>query len=151
MKPFFSKCSNSKACTALKNYREKGYEIIRKTINNPFPTRTWIALSVCVPLVPIFFIVFLIPAFEGLFGIKKSKWEPSLCLRLFFWMVPDLLIAVGRISVHTILQLKWIIPAIVVVGGIILIVGLKLEINIEYPFSFFRCLVVITINNSLGF
>ena len=39
----------------------------------------------------------------------------------FFWMVPDLLIAVGRISVQTILQLKWIILAIVVVGGIILI------------------------------
>ena len=72
-------------------------------------------------------------------------------MRLFFWMVPDLLIAVGRIRVHSILQLKWIIPAIVVVGGIILIVGLKLEINIEYPFSFFRCLVVITINNSLEF
>lgn len=72
-------------------------------------------------------------------------------MRLFFWMVPDLLIAVGRIRVHSILQLKWIIPAIVVVGGIILIVGLKLEINIEYPFSFFSCLVVITINNSLGF
>jgi len=44
--------------------KEKGYEIIRKTIDNPFPTHTWIALSVCVPLVPIFFIVFLIPAFE---------------------------------------------------------------------------------------
>ena len=42
-------------------------------------------------------------------------------MRLFFWMVPDLLIAVGRISVHSILQLKWIILAIVVVGGIILI------------------------------
>ena len=36
-------------------------------------------------------------------------------------MVPDLLIAVGRISVHTILQLKWIILAIVIAGGIILI------------------------------
>src|SRR6056297_2560223 len=77
MKPFFSKCSNSKACTALKNYREKGYEIIRKTIDNPFPTRTWIALSVCVPLVPIFFIVFLIPAFEDVFGTKKSKDEDA--------------------------------------------------------------------------
>ena len=42
-------------------------------------------------------------------------------LAAFFWMVLDLLIAVGRINVHTILQLKWIIPAIVVVGGIILI------------------------------
>jgi len=89
--------------------------------------------------------------FKSVYGTKKSKWEPSLCLRLFFWMVLDLLIAVGRINVHTILQLKWIIPAIVVVGGIILIVGLKLEINIEYPLSFFRCLVVITINNSPGF
>nr|WP_320013809.1 hypothetical protein [uncultured Desulfobacter sp.] len=42
-------------------------------------------------------------------------------MRPFFWMVPDLLIAVGRISAHTILQLKWINLTIVVVSGIILI------------------------------
>lgn len=146
-----------KSVYGIENYREEGYEIVRKTIDKPFPTRTWIALSVCVPLVPIFFIVFLIRAFEDVFGTKKSKdddakeekhsdnnkiFEESRFEKLFssigrlsiyslgaivmlaaffFWMVPDLLIAVGRISVHTILQLKWIILAIVVVGGIILI------------------------------
>lgn len=147
-----------KSIYGIENYREEGYEIIRKTIDKPFPTRTWIALSICVPLVPIFFIVFLIRAFEDIFGTKKSKEEDGakeekhsdenkifeesrfeklfssigrlsiyslgaivMLAAFFFWMVPDLLIAVGRISVHTILQLKWIILAIVVVGGIILI------------------------------
>ncbi|HKL80919.1 MAG TPA: hypothetical protein VJ879_00250 [Desulfobacter sp.] len=146
-----------KSVYGIENYREEGYEIIRKTIDKPFPTRTWIALSVCVPLVPIFFIVFLIRAFEDLFGTKKSKDEDAkeekhsneneifeesrfeklfssigrlsiyslgaiaMLAAFFFWMVPDLLIAVGRISVQTILQLKWIILAVVVIGGIILI------------------------------
>ena len=147
-----------KSIYGIENYREEGYEIIRKTIEKPFPTRTWIALSVCVPLVPIFFIVFLIRAFEDVFGTKKSKEEDGameeehsdenkifeesrfeklfssigrlsiyslgaivMLAAFFFWMVPDLLIAVGRISVHTILQLKWIILAIILVGGIILI------------------------------
>lgn len=143
----------------IKNYKEEGYEIIRKTIDRPFPTRTWIALSVCVPLVPIFFVVFLIRAFDDVFGTKKSTGEDGdakeekhsdenkifeetrfeklfsslgrlniyalgaivMLSAFFFWMVPDLLIVVGRISVHTILQLKWIILALVVVGGIILI------------------------------
>src|SRR6056297_504512 len=66
-----------KSVYGIENYREEGYEIIRKTIDKPFPTRTWIALSVCVPLVPIFFIVFLIRAFEDLFGTKKSKDEDA--------------------------------------------------------------------------
>lgn len=142
----------------IKNYKQEGYEIIRKTIDNPFPTRTWIALSICVPLVPIFFFVFLIRTFDDVFGTKTSKNEDDakeekqpdenkifeetrfeklfsslgrlniyslgaivMLAAFFFWMVPDLLIAVGRISVNTILQLKWIILAIVVVGGTILI------------------------------
>ncbi len=142
----------------IKDYKQEGYEIIRTTINKQFPTRTWIGLSICVPLVPIFFIVFLIRAFEDVFDTKKSKEEDDtkgkkqpeenkifeetrfeklfsslgrlniyslgaivMLAAFFFWMVPDLLIAVGRISVQTILQLKWIILAIVVVGGIILI------------------------------
>jgi hypothetical protein len=142
----------------IKDYKQDGYEIIRKTINRQFPTRTWIGLSICVPLVPIFFIVFLIRTFDDVFDIKKSKEEDDtkgkkqleenkifeetrleklfsslgrlniyslgaivMLSAFFFWMVPDLLIAVGRISVQTILQLKWIILAIVVVGGIILI------------------------------
>ncbi|WP_289020525.1 hypothetical protein [uncultured Desulfobacter sp.] len=144
----------------IKDYKQEGYEIIRKTINKQFPTRTWIGLSICVPLVPIFFIVFLIRTFEDVFDTKKSKEEDDtkekkqpdenknkifeetrfeklfsslgrlniyslgaivMLAAFFFWMVPDLLIGVGRISVQTILQLKWIILAIVVVGGIILI------------------------------
>lgn len=147
-----------KSIYGIQNYKEEGYEIIRKTIDRPFPTRTWIALSVCVPLVPIFFVVFLVRTFEDVFGIKKPKEKEGgkqeehsdenkifeetrfeklfsslgrlniyslgaivMVAAFFFWMVPDLLIAVGRISAHTILQLKWIILAVVVVGGIILI------------------------------
>ncbi len=143
----------------IQNYKEEGYEIIRKTIDKPFPTRTWIALSICVPLGPIFFIVFWVRAFEDIFGTKKSKAEKIgtkegehskenkifeetrfekvfstlgrlniyalggmvMLAAFFFWMVPDLVIAVGRISVHTILQLKWIVLAVVMLGGIILI------------------------------
>ena len=142
----------------IRNYKKEGYEVVRRTVDNRFPTRTWIALSVCVPLVLIFFIVFLIRIFEDVFGTKKSKEEEGIkdekdsdknkifeetrfeklfstlgrlniyslgaivmLAAFFFWMVPDLLIAVGRISVQTILQLKWIIMAVVVAGGIILI------------------------------
>ncbi len=39
-----------------------------------------------------------------------------------FWMVPDLLVYIGRISFQTLAQLKWVLLGLVLVGGIYIIV-----------------------------
>jgi len=39
-----------------------------------------------------------------------------------YWMVPDLLVYIGKISFQTLAQLKWVLLGLVLVGGIYLIV-----------------------------
>ncbi len=39
-----------------------------------------------------------------------------------YWMVPDLLVYIGKISFHTLAQLKWVLLVLVLVGGIYIIV-----------------------------
>jgi hypothetical protein len=39
-----------------------------------------------------------------------------------YWMVPDLLVTIGKVSFQTLSQLKWVLLGLVLVGGIYAIV-----------------------------
>lgn len=147
--------SEFKNMYGIENFKAEGYAVVYSKVEKKFPTRTWASLSVCVPLVLIFFVVFLIRIFEDVFGKKKSKvgreenqksgdevFEETrfeklfstlgrlniyslgavvLLSAIFFWVVPDLLVAVGQISFKTIIELKWVLLAVVLLGGVYLI------------------------------
>jgi hypothetical protein len=124
-------------------------------VEKPFPTRTWIALSICVPLLLILFVAFVARVFEDVFLTKKKTpdrsgsdsrefdFEETRFEKLFstlgrlniyslgatvivaaflYWMVPDLLVTIGKISFQTLAQLKWVLLGLVLVGGIYVIV-----------------------------
>jgi uncharacterized membrane protein len=129
--------------------------VARTLVEKPFPTRTWIALSICVPLLLILFVAFVVRVFEDVFLFRKKApdksssddrkfdFEETRFEKLFstlgrlniyslgatviiaaflFWMVPDLLITIGKISYQTISQLKWVLLSLILVGGIYVIV-----------------------------
>jgi len=56
----------------IENFKEEGFVLTRVAIDNKFPTRAWIALSICVPLVLILFIVFIVKVFADVFHSKKD-------------------------------------------------------------------------------
>ena len=143
----------------IENFKEEGFVLTRVAIDNQFPTRTWIALSICVPLVLIFFIVFIVKVFADVFHSKQeyeddkedannkkagtafdfeeTKFEKlfstlgrlniyslgciAIIIAFFFWMVPDLLIFLGKISYKTISELKWVILGIIMFGSAFMI------------------------------
>ncbi|MDD9305171.1 MAG: hypothetical protein HUK40_23700 [Desulfobacter sp.] len=136
----------------IDNFQESGFVLTRMTIENKFPTRAWIALSVCVPLVLILFVVFIVKVFEDMFHSQKEntrkkddpdpEFEETRFEKLFstlgrlniyalgttviltaflFWMVPDLLVYLGKVSYETISELKWVILGIILLGGLYLI------------------------------
>lgn len=139
----------------IENFKEEGFVVTRLGIENKFPTRAWIALSVCVPLVLILFVVFIVKVFADVFHSKKenetenkkngqaSDFEETKFEKLFstlgrlniyslgstviliaflYWMVPDLLVYLGKISYQTISELKWIILGLVLFGGAYMII-----------------------------
>jgi hypothetical protein len=139
----------------IENFRAEGFTVARVLVEKPFPTRTWIALSICVPLLLILFVAFVVRVFEDVFLAKKKPpdktaadpqgfdFEETRFEKLFstlgrlniyslgatvivgaflFWMVPDLLVYIGRISFQTLAQLKWVLLGLVLVGGIYAIV-----------------------------
>jgi len=136
----------------IENFKEEGFVLTRVAIDNKFPTRSWIALSICVPLVLILFVVFIVKVFADVFHSKKddddddenkketlnSDFEETRFEKLFstlgrlniyslgstviliaflYWMVPDLLVYLGKISYKTISELKWVILGVVLFGG----------------------------------
>jgi hypothetical protein len=136
----------------IENFKEEGFVLTRVAIDNKFPTRAWIALSICVPLVLILFIVFIVKVFADVFHSKKdddddnenkkeklnSDFEETRFEKLFstlgrlniyslgstiilivflYWMVPDMLVYLGKISYQTISELKWVILGMVLFGG----------------------------------
>ena len=142
--------SEFKKIYGIENFKEEGFVVTRVGIDNKFPTRAWIALSICVPLVLILFVVFIVKTFEDIFhlkkedekGNKKGKQDPYfeetkfeklfstlgrlniyslgctvILLVFLYWMVPDLLIYLGKISYQTISELKWVILSVVLFGG----------------------------------
>jgi hypothetical protein len=148
----------------IENLKEEGFVVTRVGKDNQFPVRAWVALSICVPMVLILFLVFIVKVFEDVFHSKgkdkkgDKKAEPDsdfedtsfqetsveklfstlgrlniyalggtvILIVFLYWMIPDLLIYLGKISYQTISELKWVIFGVVVVGGIYLIVKLFL-------------------------
>lgn len=141
--------------SGIDNFRAEGFTVARVLVEKPFPTRTWIALSICVPLLLILFIAFVVRVFEDVFLAKKKPldkneaesrefdFEETRFEKLFstlgrlniyslgatvivaaflYWMVPDLLVTIGKISFQTLAQLKWVLLVLVLVGGIYVIV-----------------------------
>ncbi len=143
--------------SGIENFKDEGFTVSRVLVEKPFPTRTWIALSICVPLLLIFFVAFVVRVFEDVFQAKKKlpdtrdtdgeprefDFEETRLEKLFstlgrlniyslgatvivaaflYWMVPDLLVYIGKISFHTLAQLKWVLLVLVLVGGIYIIV-----------------------------
>jgi len=147
-----------KRAYGIKNFKDAGFVLTRLKKENKFPTRAWIALSICIPLVLILFTAFIIKVFEDMFQSSKktekkeetndeetvaSDFEETKFEKLFstlgrlniyslattilliaflYWMVPDLLVYVGKISYQTISELKWVILGIILLGGIYFIV-----------------------------
>lgn len=139
----------------IKNFKDEGFVVTRVLVDNKFPTRTWIALSICIPLALILFVVFVIRVYEDVFHLKKNQpesgtsdnpefdFEETKFEKLFstlgrlniyslgatiivtaflYWMVPDLLVYIGKISYQTISQLKWVLLCMVLLGGIYFII-----------------------------
>ncbi|MGD8252303.1 MAG: hypothetical protein PVF20_08315 [Desulfobacterales bacterium] len=138
------------------NFKEEGFVVTRVDVDNQFPTRAWIALSICVPLVIILFVAFIINVFEDVFHQKKANkgkgeegdqtpdFEETAFEKLFstlgrlniyslgctvlvvaflYWMVPDLLLYVGKVGYQTISELKWVILGLFLFLGIYLILN----------------------------
>lgn len=139
----------------IKNFKDEGFVVTRVLVDNKFPTRTWIALSICIPLALILFVVFVIRVYEDVFHLKKNQPEPGtsdnpefdfeetkfeklfstlgrlniyslgatiIVTAFLYWMVPDLLVYIGKISYQTISQLKWVLLCMVLLGGIYFII-----------------------------
>jgi|GEM_PF-1221822 len=153
-----------RAC-GISNFKDAGFTVTRLKQENKFPTRAWIALSICIPLIVVLFTAFIIKVFEDIFHSPRKKdnqediknkeneeaasGEPGgetvsdfeetkfeklfstlgrlniyslaatvLLIALLLWMVPDLLVYVGKISYETISELKWVILGIILLGGI---------------------------------
>ena len=133
----------------IENFKDAGFVVTRSGIDNKFPTRAWIALSICVPMVLILFIVFIVKVFADVFHSKKEDEEKKktkqnadfeetrfeklfstlgrlniyslgctvILVAFLFWVVPDLLLYLGKISYQTISELKWVILGLVIFGG----------------------------------
>lgn len=139
----------------IQNFKDEGFTVSRVLVEKKFPTRTWIALSICIPMMLILFVVFVVRVYEDLFHLKKKSPEPGakdsmeftfeetrfekvfstlgrlniyalgafiIVAAFLFWMVPDLLVYIGKISYQTISQLKWVLLAMVLFGGFYLII-----------------------------
>ncbi len=147
-----------KKAYGIKNFKDDGFVLTRLQKENKFPTRAWISLSICIPLVVILFTAFIIKVFEDMFQSPKKTEEKEhagdnerpasdfeetkfeklfstlgrlniyslattiLLIAFLFWMVPDLLVYLGRISYQTISELKWVILGIILLGGLYFIV-----------------------------
>lgn len=59
----------------IENFKDEGFTVARTLVEKPFPTRTWIALSICVPLLLILFVAFVVRVFEEVFLFRKKTPE----------------------------------------------------------------------------
>lgn len=147
--------SEFKSIYGIDNFKEEGFIVKRIVLENKFPTRAWIALSICIPIAVILFVVFIEKVFTDMFpykagsgassenqnkenGKEGSGFEETRFEKLFstlgrlniyslgstviivvflYWMIPDLLIHLGKISYQTISELKWVILCVVLLGG----------------------------------
>ncbi|MFO7988154.1 MAG: hypothetical protein ACQEQ5_12055 [Thermodesulfobacteriota bacterium] len=56
----------------IENFKDEGFTVARTLVEKPFPTRIWIALSICVPLLLILFVAFVVRVFEDVFLFRKK-------------------------------------------------------------------------------
>lgn len=151
--------SEFKRLYGIRSFKEEGYTIKMYEIDNKFPTRAWIALSVCVPMIFTMFTVFLTRVFKDIFQPKNTRkrkktqnkegpFEKTRLEKLFstierlnvyslgfavilfaflYWVIPDLLIYVSKVSFQTIAELKWVILGLVVFAGAFLILKMILS------------------------
>ncbi len=61
-----------KNLSGIEDFQEQGYVLTRAVIENDFPTRTWIALSIGIPLVLILFVAFIVRIFSDIFLAKPD-------------------------------------------------------------------------------
>jgi hypothetical protein len=61
--------------SGIENFKDEGFTVARTLVEKPFPTRTWIALSICVPLLLILFVAFVVRVFEDVFLFRKKAPE----------------------------------------------------------------------------
>lgn len=139
----------------IQSFKDEGFTFTRVGIENRFPTRAWIALSICVPLILILFVVFIVRVFIDVFQpkadeeAKSSKNNPdsefeetrfeklfstlgrlniyslgctAILIAFFYWMIPDMLIYMGKISYNTISELKWVLLGIIIFSGAYILV-----------------------------
>lgn len=151
----YSDITQFKGINGIRSFKNEGYTVKRIGGKIPFPIRAWIALSVILPLILIFFVVFMIKAFDDIFHSKTktqrqekksspdTTFEETRFEKLFstlgrlniyslggaiiftvflYWMIPDLIIHLSRVSYQTIVELKWVILGIVLFGGVFLLV-----------------------------
>ncbi len=144
-----------KKISGIENFKEEGFVVTRVGVDNKFPTRAWIALSICVPLILILFVVFIVKVFADVFHSKKEEEEEHIkgnkdtdfeetrfeklfstlgrlniyslgctviLIAFLYWMVPDLLVYLGKISYQTLSELKWVILGVVLFGGVYMII-----------------------------
>ena len=146
--------SEFKKIYGIENFQEQGFVVQRVEKDVPFPTRAWIALSICIPMCFALFVAFIVKIFKDMFhsekpegkkdrpGEENQEFEETKFEKLFstlgrlniyslgatvilaaffFWMVPDLLVFIGRISFQTLLEFKWVFLGIIALGGFYLI------------------------------
>lgn len=147
--------SQFKKIAGIHNFKKEGFVVIHQNVEGRFPTRAWIALSVCVPLMLILFVVFVVKVLTDVFhwkitdeketekkdqgtGFEETKFEKIfstlgrlniyslvgtvILAAIFLWMVPDLIIHLGKISFQTVSELKWVILCVVFFTGVFIIV-----------------------------
>jgi hypothetical protein len=139
----------------ISDFKAEGFTLARVGVDNQFPTRAWIALSICIPLFLILFVVFVVNVFTDIFDHKKESppAEPAakdpftfeetrfeklfstlgrlniyalggtvILIAFLYWMIPDMILFLGKVSYKTVLELKWVLVVIAVFLGVYLIV-----------------------------
>lgn len=133
------------------------YHVQLKTRDRPFPFRAWFVAAVGIPVGAVLLFAFIARAFQALFyGTEKSPQDPVLInetyeyrfekiiavigrfnifiigflifLTVFlYWVVPDLIVYMGRLGTETLIRFKWIFLSvgIILLGLIIWIIYLR--------------------------
>lgn len=133
------------------------YHVKLKTLDRPFPFRAWFVAAVGIPVGAILLFAFIARAFQVLFyGKEKSPHDTVLkneayeyrfekiiaaigrfnifiigflvFLAVFlYWVVPDLIVYIGRLGTETLIRFKWIFLSvgIIFLGLIIWIIYLR--------------------------
>ncbi len=133
------------------------YHVKLVTKDLPFPFRAWFSAAVGIPVGAFLLFAFFVRAYHSLFGGKEKRWDENnlknadyefrfekiiaaisrfniftmgflIFLAVFlYWVVPNLIVYIGRAGAETITRYKWIFlsAGIVFLGLIIWIIYLR--------------------------